>query len=333
MDLKGKVVLVTGGAGFIGWNLVKKLQSVCKKVFIVDDLSKGKSEEWDKRYSIFNNVFSHRFDLRFFHPSNLYELFVDEDIDVVFHLAAKVGSYETYLKNKNDVMISNMLIDLNVLNFCRLKGVKEFVYSSSSHVYPTWKCHEKRQTGLVESDTNQSQMFSNSQLTYGWEKLAFEKILNDCACEDFKVRILRYNGIYGPGQDFSLENGSFIPQFCNRILSSNVEIVTNGKEERSYMFIDDCINATLKVVQGCQDSKITLDVGSGEKISILELAQKLLTLTNSNLELKTSVKYAGLSEQWPNCEKLKKDFKFTCETPLEVGLLKVFEDVKMRMLK
>lgn len=328
MDLKGKVVLVTGGAGFIGWNLVKKLQPICEKVIIVDNLSRGKPEDYDKFYLDNVNIERYKSDIR-----NGIHILEERKIDVIFHLAAKVGSYDTYVNQKNDIQISNMLIDLNVLNFAISKKVKEFVYSSSSHVYPTWKCNEKRRIGLVEEDTNESKMFQNSQLSYGWEKLAFEKILNDSACEDFKVRILRYNGIYGPGQDFSLENGSFIPQFCNRILNSNVEILTNGEEVRSYMFVDDCIDATLSIVEKCKENKTTLDVGSGEKISIFELANKLLKVSNSESVLRVSKKYAGLTEQWPNCEKLQKYFNFQCKTPLEVGLFKVFEDVKVRIEK
>ena len=137
-----------------------------------------------------------------------------DGMDVVFHLASKVGGIGYYLKYPWDVLHSNLTMDGNVLEAIIQASVPYYFYASSTHVYPI-----ELQQDIQAPPIREDQAYpANPSLTYGWAKLLGEQGIAAALAEGhtFRTAIARIVGASGPGQDYKLETGSVIPVFSHR---------------------------------------------------------------------------------------------------------------------
>ena len=172
-------------------------------------------------------------------------------MDVVFHLASKVGGIGYYLKYPWDVLHSNLTMDGNVLQALIDAGVPYYFYASSAHIYPI-ELQLEIEAPLIREDQAYP---ANPSLSYGWAKLIGEQGIAAALAEghQFRAAIARIVGAYGPGQDYQLETGSVIPVFCHRAVRypelKPFRVLGTGKETRTYCYVDDVVRAIMLSVE------------------------------------------------------------------------------------
>ncbi len=265
--MNSKVLLVTGGAGFIGSNLCQELVRCGNYVVILDDLSTGKKANIEPIIA--------RDSVQFIHGSVtdlplLQKVF--HNVDYVFHLAAISGvpqSIENPLASHN----INITGALNVLIAARDNKVGKVVYASSSSVY-----------GDTPSLPQKEDMVPNPQSTYAVTKLAAEYY-----CQVFQqvynlnTVCLRYFNVYGPKQDPHSQYAAVIPRFISRTLQGKPPIIFgDGKQTRDFTFIEDAVAAAILVAES--DATGIFNVGAGNRVTVNELTDLVLKLTGKDLE-------------------------------------------------
>lgn len=314
MSINNKNIIVTGGCGFIGSFLTERL---CKEnsVCAIDNLSRGKLSNIEECNCDFINI-------------DLMKEKIPKDIlkstDIVFHLASSVGSYKYYEDNALEILKTNTKIDWNVFESAIEADIDKLWYASSSHVYPAIL-----QQKINAAPLSEEQAFPcNPSLSYGWNKISSEKYLKYYNGK-MKIAIGRYNGIYGPRQSLDLKRGSIIPVLIERAHKyPNIpyKILSDGLEERSFCFIHDAIDATIKMTEALDNRKLVgpYNIGKQEKISIKDLALLIKRLINPEikLEIDTQIEPKILC-QWCNCSKIKKDIGWEANTTLKEGIEKI----------
>jgi GDP-D-mannose 3',5'-epimerase len=278
----GKKVLVTGGAGFIGSHLVARLLSEGARVRVVDNLERGKLEYLGDNLGAID-----------FQPGDLRQssvcLNVCRGVEVVFHLASKVGGIRYYVEQAGEVFRQNSLIDHNVWSAALEEEVPYFFYASSAHVYPI-----NLQSTPDAAPIREDQAYpANPELSYGWAKLLGEKLIQfslDEGCAP-RASIARIIGAYGPNQDLNLATGSAIPVFCRRAVEYSRQtpfvVMGTGKESRSYHYVSDTVDAILRSVEKLEKAQRVgpFNLGSEESITIGELAREIIAISGKPIEI------------------------------------------------
>ena len=261
-------VLVTGGAGFVGSNLVKALVASRHEVTVLDNLSSGYRSNLESVPTI-------RFvegDIRDPHA-------VDEAIRgaaVVFHLAASVGNKRSIESPIADAEI-NVLGTLRVLEAARAHNVRKIVASSSAGIFGELKTLPIREDHPLEPDT-----------PYGSTKLCSEKLcLAYSKLYDIEAICLRYFNVYGPGQRFDAY-GNVIPIFAFQMLRGEpLMVFGDGAQTRDFVNVADVVQANLKAARTKAVSG-AFNIGSGSSISI----NHLIALLHTASGIEPTVRYA-----------------------------------------
>lgn len=314
MQIEGKVFLVTGGAGFIGSNVVfELLRANPKKVIIYDNFARGKIENLgdvvnDPRVEI--NPYGG--DIREVDILNK----TLEGVDGVFHLAAMwLLHCKDFPRTAFDV---NVLGTFNVLEACVNQGVKRLVYSSSASVYGD----------AVSVPMTEEHPFMNRNF-YGASKIASEAMAR-AFYDRYGLNYvgLRYMNVYGPNQDQTAAYTGVIPIMLNKI-GENVSPVINGDGSQAYDFISviDTARANILAMESEVNDEF-YNVGTGVQTSIRELCDLILELKNSELKVIYRPYSAEDARQFVqnrigSPEKAAKDLKFMYQDNLREGLLKL----------
>lgn len=275
-----KQVLVTGGAGFIGSHLVARLVCEGMRVRAADNLERGSKEYLGSSL--------HYIDFRIEDLRSLEKCReCCRNIDVVIHLASKVGGIRYYIEQAGSVYRENTLIDHNMWTAALELGVPYYFYASSAHIYPR-ELQQDPHSPLIQ----EAQAYpADPELSYGWAKLAGEQlILNDVrqGCST-RASIARVIGAYGPNQSLELATGSAIPVFCRRAIEypSNGPFVVlgTGEETRSYHYVSDTVEAIVRAVEKLERSPSVgpFNLGAEERMTIGELAQEIISISGKNI--------------------------------------------------
>ena len=245
-------ILVCGAGGFIGGHIVKKLVEEGNTVRCVDI---KKLENWFQLNPKSQNL---SLDLKI--DENCYKVL--NDCDSVINLACNMGGMGYIHSYKTECMLS-VLINTNLLVNCKKLGIRDYYFSSSACVY-----NEKTQSrafinGLKESDAYPAMPEDG----YGWEKLFSERMCShfniDCG---LKTKVARYHNIYGPIGTFDGGREKAPAAMCRKIAlaklynHNELEIWGDGEQTRSFLYIDDCVDATLKLISS--DYKYPINIGS-----------------------------------------------------------------------
>ena len=323
-----KKILVTGGAGFIGSHLVKRLVKQGHEVTVIDNLERGKIEFIS---DIITDVKMIHTDLTDYDECSRY--FIGKDM--VIHLASKVGGIGTYLSKPYDVMKSNMMMDSNVLRGIIENKIDTYFYASSAHIYPKELQTIADSPMIKESDAYPA----NPELTYGWAKLIGEKAIESAVVEYdwMNVAIARFIGIYGPNQDFQLETGSVIPVFSHRGVrypEVPFSIWGTGTETRSYCFIEDALDCIQKMVEALDTKQLVgpYNVGKGERCTISDIAETVVEISGKDIQIEyDTTKNTVIWGQWCDCSLVKEELGWEAKTSLREGLEVVYNDIKNRL--
>ena len=268
-----KKVIVTGGAGFIGSNLVKKLLDLnVEKILIIDDLSTGNESNIssivsDKRVQFLNSKIE---DIE-----SLNELF--KDYDFCYHLAAGVG-VQYIMNNLSESLLTNILATHKVLEACQVNGLP-ILLTSTSEVY-----------GVSEDDvwTEETKSLIGPTTKLRWSYAASKMIDEFIALslfEEGKVSpiIVRLFNIIGPNQ--LSKYGMVVPRFIESALEDkDILIHGDGSQSRSFTWVDDVVNYLIKLAEVKAYGEV-FNIGQTEEISIKNLAELIIEKTNSNSQI------------------------------------------------
>lgn len=277
-----KTALVLGAGGFIGSHMVRRLKSEGYWVRGVDlkypDFSDSAADEFIIRdlsvYESMNSVIRFK-GLR----GNFYYSIPDKLIkpfDEIYQFAADMGGAGYIFTGDNDsqIMENSALINLNLLRAQSRLNEKYSVnktkifYSSSACMYPEHKQLDVNNPGLRESDAYPA----NPDSEYGWEKLFSERIFMAFAKNnDIPVAIARYHNIYGPEGTWTGGKEKAPAAICRKVILADdeVDIWGDGQQTRSFLYIDECIEATRKLMQS--DFSGPVNIGSEEMVTIDQL--------------------------------------------------------------
>jgi GDP-D-mannose 3', 5'-epimerase len=255
-------VLVTGGGGFIGGHLVADLLRAGHSDIRVVDCKP--LSEW---YQLFRQVENIRADLQQLDACR------DATCDVryVFNLAADMGGMGFIETHKAECMLS-VLISTHMLVAAREAAVERFFYSSSACVYAAEKQTNADVVALRESDAYPAMPEDG----YGWEKLFSERLCRHFR-EDYGLttRIARYHNVYGPCGTYDGGREKAPAAICRKVIEAKlsgggeIEIWGDGNQTRSFMYIDDCIIGSRRILDG--DETEPLNLGSDRLVTINQL--------------------------------------------------------------
>jgi nucleoside-diphosphate-sugar epimerase len=325
-----KKVLVTGGAGFIGSNLVERLLTLGATVRVVDNLERGKTEN-------LGGVLPHiDFVKDDFRQAEACQR-ACRGMDVVIHLAAKVGGIKYYLDHPGDVLIQNVLMDNFMLQAAIESNVQSYLYASSAHVYPKERQMSPDTAPLCEEDA----LPANPDLSYGWAKLLGEKQIEYMIAQgtNLKAAIVRLIGAYGKNQDLDLETGSAIPVFIRRAVEyprrTPFLVWGNGEETRSYCYIDDVLDGMLLAVEKLDTHRLLgpINLGSEGRIKMGELAEEVIKVSGKNIRIVyDNSKPTLIWGQAVDCSKARQVLDgWKPNVPMREGLRLTYEHVERKL--
>jgi nucleoside-diphosphate-sugar epimerase len=272
-----KKIIVLGGGGFIGGHLSKKLKNDGNYVRVCDL----------KRHEYFNQEdFCDEFILGDLTDPNVVSLVIDDNFDEIYQLAADMGGAGYIFTGENDanVMHNSALINLNVAKECIKKKIKKVFYSSSACMYP-----EHNQLNPNKPNCEESSAYpANPDSEYGWEKLFSERLyLAYNRNYGLNVRIARFHNIFGPYGTWKGGKEKAPAAMCRKVVETTnggeIEVWGDGKQTRSFLYIDECVDAVLKLMES--DFTGPVNIGSEEMVSINQLAQMAIDISKKDIKI------------------------------------------------
>jgi nucleoside-diphosphate-sugar epimerase len=320
-----KNIVVFGAGGFIGGHLCNKLKKLGYWVRGVDI----KNHE-------FNNCECDEFlklDLRYLEnvrkALNHYE-----KIDEVYQLAADMGGAEYIFTGENDlnIMHNSSLINLNLVTITLEKNnVGKIFYSSSACIYP-----EENQLDPDNPNCEESSAYpAHPDSEYGWEKLFSERLFLSLQRNyGIPVRIARYHNIFGPYGTWCGGKEKAPAAICRKIASTNnneIEIFGNGLQTRSFLYIDECIEGTLKLMESNFSGPV--NIGSEEMVTINQLVDYISKIANKNIKIKHINGPLGVNGRNSHNKLIKEKLNWEPTLKLNYGLEKLYQWIYQQIHK
>lgn len=260
--------IVTGAGGFLGYYLTKYLKN---KGYWVKGI--------DIKYPEFEKSLADEFiiqDLRY----SCHHLF--KDADEIYHLAADMGGIGYIETHKADIVFNNTMINMLTIKSCQEQNVGKFLFTSSACVYPDYLQNSKNALPLNEKDTYPA--FPEDG--YGWEKLMMERTCRYFR-EDYGLNtyVARLHNIYGELGTYQGGREKSPAALCRKIAMAKngdeIEIWGNGKQTRSYCYVDDCVEGLYKLMQS--DYHEPINIGTDKLVNINTLADIIEEISGKTL--------------------------------------------------
>lgn len=277
MNWEGRKVLVTGGASFIGSNLVKNLLKRGADIRVVDDLSSGKLSNIKEHLDAGEVEFIEG-DLR---TQSIAELAV-EGASVVFHLAADHGG-RGYVDLHQAACATNLMLDGVLFRAAYQAKVDKVVYASSGCVYPNYiQTDPKEMLYLTEDKVGPPYDADNM---YGWAKLMAEMTLRSYYKDwGMKSASCRYFTVYGPN---GVENHAVIAMIARAFIKQDPFVVWGtGEQIRNWTYIDDIVQGTILAAEKIDDGT-AVNLGTMERIRVIDAARQILDYLDHDAPIET----------------------------------------------
>ncbi len=292
--MKSLKIIVTGGNGFIGRHLIKRLAGLGYKVTFLDNLSASGERGLPKTSDFIKQDIS---------QSSLTGIFLKIKPDIVFHLAAEnrvVSPVASTLQN-------NVIGTFNVLESSRAVKIKQVIFSSSAAVYGDAKQLPIDETFPVRPIS-----------AYGISKLAGE-LYCQLFRDFFTATVFRFANVYGPGQNSSAEGGA-VAIFIKQILANQpITVYGDGSQTRDFVFVDDVVDALVAAIS--QPLSGPFNIGTNKKVSVNDLIDKISYLTGIKAKItKRPKRPMEIDHSLFSYSAVKAKLDWRPKTDLETGL-------------
>jgi len=304
MDLKNKKILVTGGAGFLGLFVVKKL------------IERGVPKE---------NIFIPRskdFDLLKWENCQK----VVKDKDVVIHLAAKVGGIGFNQKYPGELFYDNLIMGVQLMEAARQAGIEKFVAIGTICAYPKFTPVPFKEEDLwsgYPEETNAPYGLAKKMLLVQAQAYRQQYGFN-------AIYLLPVN-LYGPGDNFNPESSHVIPALIKKVADAKkenkdfIEVWGTGKATREFLYVEDAAEGIILATEK-YDKPDPINLGSGMEISIKDLVETICRLMNFKGEIRwDTLKPDGQPRRCLDVTRAEKEFGFKAKTDFETGLKRTIE--------
>lgn len=298
-------VIVTGGAGFLGSHVVELLISKKHFPIIIDNLSTGNYKNI-KKFTKNNTAKFLKLDIRDF--KNIQKI---PNVSAVIHLAA-VASISESFKNPNYVNDVNVNGTLNMLEFCRLKKIKKFVFISSASIFG-----DNKQKVSEKTSPSPTNLYGVTKLTGEHFCRVYSNLFN------INYVILRPFNIFGPGQN--IEYAVVIPKFISRINSKKPPIIFgDGKQTRDFIHVVDAARAVVLALNYKKQKFAVFHLASGKSTKILDLA-KIMIKSSKYPTLKSISKKGpvGVLHSSTSIKLITRELGFVPRQKLDIELAKL----------
>ena len=317
-----KKAIVCGAGGFIGGHLVKRLKKEGYWVRGVDiknhEYVKTEADEFVKG------------DLR--DPVLVKNVF-DIAFDEVYQLAADMGGAGFVFSGENDadIMHNSALINLNVVEACVKAKTKKIFYSSSACMYPERNQLDPDNPNCAEDSAYPAEPDSE----YGWEKLFSERFyLAASRNYGLDIRIARFHNIFGPEGSWRDGREKAPAAICRKVAQADnggeIEIWGDGEQTRSFLYIDECCEAVLRLMKS--KYKEPINIGSDEMVTINKLAEMAMEISNKKVTLNHIPGPLGVRGRNSDNNLIKKELGWAPSAPLIDGLTTTYNWINKQLI-
>jgi GDP-L-fucose synthase len=302
MDWSKKAVLVTGGSGFLGSRVVSILKERGVKNIVVPT-----SKEYDLRLKDNCNK-------------------VTKNIDIVFHLAAKVGGIGFNNENPGELFYDNLIMGTNIMEESRQNNVEKMIALGTICSYPKFTPIPFSENSIWEGYPEET------NAPYGLAKKML-LVQSDAYRKQYQFNsvVVFPTNLYGPNDNFDDNSSHVIPAIIKKIMFAkkskkpSVSLWGDGTATRDFLYVDDAAEGIILTAEKYSES-VPLNLGTGIEISIKELAEKLLKITNANLEIIWETdKPNGQPRRCVDNQKAKNEIEFEPKISMDEGLKRTVE--------
>ena len=324
-------ILVTGGAGMIGSNLVKRLVDLGHEVSVVDNLWRGKLEYLqDKQGKPVIDLEKKFFERDLSLPGTCDDLL--NEVDYVYHLADVVAGVEYVFNNQGGVFNQNILINTNVVTSVKQNPVKGYIYVGTACSFPA-----SLQSGVDARPLKEEDQYPAApESAYGWSKLMgeYEALLMEKET-GIPVSVLVFHNVYGVPCDYSEEKSQVIPSLIRKAVfapESPFIVFGSGSQGRAFVHIDDVVHALILTMDKGL-GKGTIQIGPDVCVSIREVAETIVAISGKDIEIQyDSSKPEGDKGRCANYSKAKRVLGWEPSITLKEGLTSLYEWIETRIL-
>ncbi|QNI33817.1 NAD-dependent epimerase/dehydratase family protein [Alloacidobacterium dinghuense] len=324
MRLADERVVVCGAGGFIGGHLVQTLLK--NGVSVVRAVDVKPLDEWYQKNKEVENL-----SLDLGDKDTCFK--ATDDMQVVFQLAADMGGMG-FIENNKALCMLSVLTNTHMLMAARDCGVERFFYSSSACVYNG----DKQKTADVRPLKEEDAYPALPEDGYGWEKLFSERMCRHFE-EDFglQTRVARYHNVYGPLGTYDGGREKAPAAICRKVIQAKasgkheIEIWGDGRQTRSFMYIDDCTKGTQAILES--DIREPINLGSSELVSINQLVDIVEDI--AGIKLKRTYKLdapKGVNGRNSDNTKIRQYLGWEPSIRLREGMAKTYEWIESQML-
>ncbi|MHB0965820.1 MAG: NAD-dependent epimerase/dehydratase family protein [Chloroflexi bacterium] len=325
-------IIVTGGAGFIGSTLVKRLAQKGVRVRVIDNLWRGSLDNLklpDGSYAIDIEKDFFLADLTDY--SKCLELI--RDAELVFHLADVVGGVHFAFSNQEFIFRQNIIINSNVLSASIFNKIENYIYVGTACSYPKHLQMQDGFTALTEDQTYPAEPESS----YGWSKLMGEYEA-DLAQKSGKINVglLRLHNVYGPGASYEPSRSQVLPALIRKaILFPDEPFIVwgSGNQYRDFIYIDDVVNALVLVASKGLNQGL-IQVGSEIPTTIREASKLIVDISHKPIEIHFDLsKPEGDRGRIAICDRARSILGWTPKVDIREGLQYTYDWIKEKMGK
>lgn len=324
-------ILVTGGAGMIGSNLVKKLVENGHDVSVIDNLWRGQKDylqDDSGEYVIDMRSKFYEIDLS---KSDNFDNII-KDTDYIFHLADVVAGVDYVFSNQGSVFRQNMLINSNVISAVRRnKGVRGFIYVGTACSFPA-----EKQTGIDAPPLKEEdQLPASPESSYGWSKLMgeYETFLMEEET-GIPVSVLALHNVYGTPCDFSIDKSQVIPSLARRAIEypqGDFVVWGSGTQGRAFVHVDDIVDALMLAMEKGL-GKGLIQIGPDFCTTISEIAELIKEISGKNMEIVyDTTKPEGDRGRCADYSKAQKILGWDPKVNLREGLVRLYKWIESRI--
>ena len=318
-----RYALVLGAGGFIGSHLARRLKH---ENFWVRGV--------DLKYPEFSDTAADDFVIGDLRDQSVCRQVIDRRFDEVYQLAADMGGagYIFTGEHDADVMHNSATINLNVVDACQRRNVKNVFYSSSACMYPSHNQEDPDNPNCVED----SAYPANPDSEYGWEKLFSERLfLAYNRNHGMNCSVARFHNIFGPEGTWTGGREKAPAAVCRKVASAEdhgtIEIWGDGKQTRSFLYIDECLEGVVRLMRSSFTGPV--NIGSEEMVTINQLAEMVIKISEKHLSVKNIPGPVGVRGRRSDNRLIKAKLGWEPTEKLLVGLEKTYGWISSQLFR